>query len=283
MSEQLSLFTDDEQGARPSYQQRLELRRQELRATFLERARQAQGEGYQYRGYEEIENTTSHVDVHCPNPDHQWHPMRVDLILQGCKCRECAGRHQTVEERCQHFISRCLKKYGPNRYDYSRVHEDYKNNDSPVWIRCMIHDHWFQTTPDNNLRKVNGSCPICSQDFVESEGERAVRLWLEAHNIDHRTQEPIPNNDPSLPLQFLVADFWIYNNRGLPMIIEYNGEAHYEEVKHFFKDKPIRSFKVQQQRDRYLRRYCEDNGIWLLEIPYWDMNRIDEILSQTFL
>ena len=219
--------------------------------------------------------------VHCPNPDHEWHPMRVDLILQGCKCRECAGRHQPVKQRCQEWIDKCIEKYGEGRYDYSRAHEDYVNNDSLVWIRCCIHDHWFQQTPDNNLRTVNGSCPICSMELRESEGEATIRRWLQKHGIlDFEQEYQLPNEDPTLPLQYLSADFYLLYGRDY-IIIEYHGEQHYEDIPYFYEGR-TRNFAVQQHRDRYLRQYCHDHQIKLLEIPYTDFKRIYEILSAYF-
>ena len=241
-----------------------------------------QGDGYIYKGIEQVTSKRSTVMVHCGNPNHKWHRMLVSLVLQGCKCRECAGRHQPVEQRCQEWIAKCIEKYGEGRYDYSRAHEDYVNNDSLVWIRCCIHDHWFQQTPDNNLRTINGSCPICSLEFRESEGEAEIRRWLQKHGIlDFEQEYQLPNEDDTLPLQYLSADFWLLHGRDY-IIIEYHGEQHYKDIPYFYEGR-VRNFAVQQHRDRYLRRYCHDNGIRLIEIPYWDFNRIDEILTAELL
>lgn len=247
---------------------------------FLQRARKAQGQEYTYRGVNKIVSTASRVMVHCGNPNHKWHRMLVSLVLQGCKCRECAGRHQSVEQRCQEWIAKCIEKYGEGRYDYSRAHEDYVNNDSLVWIRCCIHDHWFQQTPDNNLRTVNGSCPKCSVEFRESEGEATIRRWLLKHGITNFKQDEVtlPVEDPRCKRQYLRPDFWLpdYN-----LFIEYNGEQHYEDVDYFFNDDF--TFEDQQIRDEAVRRYCHDHHHRLLEIPYWDFQRIGEILTDELL
>lgn len=247
---------------------------------FLQLAHKAQGAEYSYRSVNKIKSASSRVMVHCGNPNHSWHRMLVSLVLQGCKCRECAGRHQPVEQRCQEWIDKCIEKYGEGRYDYSRAHEDYVNNDSLVWIRCCIHDHWFQQTPDNNLRTVNGSCPICSLEFRESEGEAEIRRWLLKHGITNFKQDEVtlPVEDPRCKRQYLRPDFWLpdYN-----LFIEYNGEQHYEDVEHFHADGW--TFEDQQIRDKALRDYCQRHGYRLLEIPYWDFKRIDEILTDIIL
>jgi hypothetical protein len=178
------------------------------------------------------------------------------------------------------FISKCIEKYGPDRYDYSRVHEDYVNNDSLVWIRCCVHDHWFQTTPDNNLRTVNGSCPICSLDFKESNGEAEIRRWLVKHGVTDFQQDEltIQHNNPRCKRAYLRPDFWLPTRN---LFIEYNGEQHYEDVPHFFN--ADYTFEDQLIRDATLRDWCRRHGRRLLEIPYWEFDHIDSILTSVLL
>ena len=247
---------------------------------FLRLAREKHGDKYQYRGIKNIKNAQSYIKIHCNNPDHHWWPQRVDRHLAGDGCRECAGRHQPVEQRCQEWIDKCIEKYGEGRYDYSRAHEDYVNNDSLVWIRCCIHDHWFQQTPDNNLRTVNGSCPICSLEFRESEGEAEIRRWLLKHSITNFKQDEVtlPVEDPRCKRQYLRPDFWLpdYN-----LFIEYNGEQHYEDIEYFHAGGW--TLEDQQIRDEAVRRYCHDHHYNLLEIPYTEFDNIKEILAKTLL
>ena len=247
---------------------------------FERLAREKHGDKYDYSLVTPQERITCYVTIICPK--HGPFKQRADLHLLGYGCRDCVNypNKKTPEQRCPEWIDKCIAKYGEGRYDYSRAHEDYVNNDSVVWIRCCIHDQWFQTTPDNNLRTTNGSCPICSLELIESEGERVVRRWLEVHNIEHETQHQLPNNDATLPLQFLVADFYLPDVDGHPAIIEYNGQQHYEDIDFYYHNQRFRSFEVQQHRDRYLRQYCSEHQIRLLEIPYTDFDNIDTILTE---
>lgn len=249
---------------------------------FLRLAREKHGNKYQYRDIKNIKSTQNYIRIHCDNPDHHWHRQRVDLHLQGFGCVECSNypNKKTPQQRCDEWIKKCIKKYGEGRYDYSRAHEDYVNNDSFVWIRCCIHDYWFQQTPDNNLRTVNGSCPICSIEFRESEGEAEIRRWLVNHGITNFKQDEVtlPVEDPRCKRQYLRPDFWLpdYN-----LFIEYNGEQHYEDIEHFHDG--YWTLEDQQIRDEAMRKYCSDHGHNLLEIPYWDFDRIDEILTAQLL
>jgi len=249
----------------------------DLQARFRREAPLAQGEGYIYKGVEQITGTTSLVEVHCPNHDHEWHPMRVDLILQGCKCRECAGRHQTVEQRRDKFLKDFHRKHGYNHY---KVKADrYVNNDTPIPVHCLVHHYDYETSPDNLLRGAGG-CPFCSS----SEGEAVILGWLDRHHVAHQWHYQIPNLDFTLPLQYIEADFLVMvNDSRQSIVIEYHGEQHYEDIDHFYRGKSVRTFAVQQHRDRYLRQYCADHHLRLLEIPYWEFDHIDAILTSVLL
>ena len=250
---------------------------------WKEYARNVHGDKYKYFG--EAPRIGQDL-IHYICPKHGEITQRYDVhVSQGCGCPKCANypNKKTPLQRCNEWIAKCIEKYGENRYDYSRAHEDYVNNDSLVWIRCCIHDHWFQQTPDNNLRTVNGSCPICSLIFRESEGEATIRRWLQAHGIlDFEQEHQLPNEDPTLPLQYLSADFYMLHGRDY-IIIEFHGQQHYEEIPYFYEGQKVRTFAVQQHRDRYLRKYCRDHKIRLIEIPYTDFDRIDEILTEELL
>lgn len=246
----------------------------------FDNARKVHGEKYEYIG--EPPRTANGM-IHYICPKHGEVEQRYDVhVRQGCGCPKCANypNKKTPLERCNEWIARCNEKYEPGRYDYSRAHETYVNNDSLVWIRCCIHNLWFQTTPDNNLRTVNGSCPKCSIEFRESEGEATIRRWLLKHDIYNFKQDEvtIPNENPKCKRQFLRPDFWLpdYN-----LFIEYNGEEHYENVDFFFDEEF--TFEDEQIRDETMRQYCRDHGHNLLEIPYWDFHRIDEILTAQLL
>ena len=68
----------------------------------------------------------------------------------------------------------------------------------------------------------------------------------------------------------LRFDFYLpdYN-----LAIEYDGELHYMETS--LKN----NVSEQQRRDAIKTKYCEENDIILLRIPYWDKDKIESILS----
>lgn len=65
----------------------------------------------------------------------------------------------------------------------------------------------------------------------------------------------------------LRFDFAIFdNNNNLIKLIEFQGKQHYE----------INSFYISpKEHDELKRKYCKEHNIELLEIPYWDYDKID--------
>lgn len=79
-------------------------------------------------------------------------------------------------------------------------------------------------------------------------------------------------------------DFYIPNFNGAEICIEYDGEQHFKQVKHFQPTR--RDFLKTQEHDRQKNSYCLANNIKLYRIPYWKIEEIfniDDILKNEFL
>lgn len=55
-------------------------------------------------------------------------------------------------------------------------------------------------------------------------------------------------------------------------LIEYDGEAHFKQIKHFQKTKD--KLKQAQERDRKKNKYALLHNIPLYRIPYWEIDNI---------
>ena len=67
------------------------------------------------------------------------------------------------------------------------------------------------------------------------------------------------------------------------MCIEFDGEQHYEpRTFSGDKEKALIKFEEDKKRDAIKNKFCEDNGIILVRIPYWDLKNIDSILNKLF-
>lgn len=115
-------------------------------------------------------------------------------------------------------------------------------------------------------------CERCSKK--ESSLEFEVRKYLEEKNIKYIQQKTFIGCKMKrlLPFDFYLTD---YN-----CVIEVNGRQHYYEVKKF-----NRTLKEQKQYDDFKRKYCFENDIIYIEIPYYNIKNknykmtIDNILG----
>lgn len=77
-----------------------------------------------------------------------------------------------------------------------------------------------------------------------------------------------------LPFDFAVFD----NDKQLEFLIEYDGEQHFEEV---FPVSNHSGLEYVQENDAIKNKYCQNNNIKLLRIPYTEFYNINEILDET--
>lgn len=235
---------------------------------WIKNARAVHGEKYEYDESRPPQRATDIIRYKCPV--HGWQETRYDChVQQGHGCALCAGvlTKMPVEERKQIWIKKCRERF-PGKFSYRNV--VYVNNDTPVKIYCKEHHITFETTPDTHLRG-SGACPLCTK----SVGEVEIFKWLSEHAIHFETQKIIPNENMFCKRHYLVADFYL---PGINLIIEMNGEQHYQYVEHLHtKDWTLED---QQIRDDTLRAYCKTHKISLLEIKYDKIDKIPQNLAK---
>ena len=235
---------------------------------WIKNARAVHGEKYEYDESRPPQRSSDIIRYKCPV--HGWQETRYDChVLQGCGCALCAGvlNKLSTEDRKQRWIERCRKKFN-DRFDYSQF--EYVDNDTKGTIICREHHCSFITDPWTHLRG-SGACPLCSS----SKGEALIRTWLENNKVKFDTQYKLPNENMFCKRQYLLADFYLPD---LNLIIEMNGEQHYQPVEHF--NTKDWTFEDQQIRDDTLRAYCKTHKISLLEIKYDKIDKIPQILSK---
>lgn len=201
------------------------------------------------------------ITVTCLKHKYTW-DVTTKSLIEGHGCPLC-GREKMKNNQSlgiKEFVERA-RKIHDNKYDYSKV--QYINCSTKVDIICPEHGI-FQQLPNNHLR--GQGCPKCK----EYKGEAQISKFLTVHNIDFQSQYPIKYLGNTKG--FTYIDFYLpkYN-----LFIEYNGMQHYIPVKHFGGEL---KFYHQQQRDQYVRDYCKDNNIKLLEIKYG--SNIENILGK---
>lgn len=190
----------------------------------------------------------------------------VELARKDYKgCPNCAD--QTLNNN---IIDKRLKSKNIERIG------EYVNARTKILFKCLNKNCnyvWLSTT--ENLRKKHKGCPACNVLNSEKETKILIKKLCKYDIFEYHKQITI--NDKRY-----IPDFYleIGNNK---IIIEYNGHQHYFPVRFagMAQEKAEENFVKQQNRDEELRKYCKENNIILLEIPYhWKEEKIIKELNK---
>lgn len=265
-------------------------------------------------------NNHTNLRCKCKKCNHEWYATPSNL-LKGKGCPKCAGKYRTTEDFCEkinkinpnikilseyvdvktkvkcrclidnyewyatpnHLLRgrgcpKCAKKSVPTQEEFIEklntinpkieVLNNYINAKTKVECLCLECKHKWMATPSNLLSGYG--CPICNC----SKGEIAIIKTLDKNKVNYISQYTFSDckYKQLLPFDFYLPD---YN-----LCIEYDGELHYMAVNHFGGEEHL---KTQQMRDNIKTKYCQENNIKLLRIPYWEFNNIDNILNDNLI
>lgn len=209
-----------------------------------------------------INNKTA-IEHRCKIHDYIYNAT-PDTVLSGSGCRYCKSdklREHSLKSEAQ-YISE-LADINPHiiligNYTYSL---------EPTLHKCLKCNHIWNPTPARLL--YGGGCPNCSK----SSGEQKIESWLENNNINYIFQKRF---DDCRDIQTLPFDFYLPDYK---CCIEYDGAQHYKPVD-FYGGQEY--FEYVQKHDSIKNKYCEDNGISLLRIPF-DKNIVEELNNFLFI
>lgn len=231
--------------------------------TFISKAVEKHGDIYDYRKSVYVDAKTK-IEIICKDHGSFWQ-IPKSHFLNGYGCKKCASIRvasgQTLSN--DQFLEKTKElRIDFDNFDFSKT--DYKSAKKKVIITCKKHGD-FNVSPDHFLRK-GVYCPSCSA----SKGEKKVKDFLETLGVEFETEKAFNKckKEKALRFDFYISD---YN-----LLIEYQGEQHYQPVFIFGGED---SFKKTQLRDQIKRDFCQKNGIDLLEIKYNSDNWREEILT----
>jgi len=211
---------------------------------FIEKSNLVHNNKYDYSLVNYI-GANKKVKIICPI--HGIFEQQPNQHLNRNGCISC--RNDNRRKPLNKFIEQANTIHN-NKYDYSLA--DYKNSNINIKIICPIHGV-FEQTPSRHLKYLG--CSICN----ESVGERKIRLFLEANNIDYIYQKRFKNckNKSKLPFDFYLPKYNI--------CIEFDGKQHYE-LNSFFGGED--GLIYRKKLDEIKNKFCEENNIKLLRIRY---------------
>jgi len=210
-----------------------------------------------------FDNNKSHIKV-----KHRICSNTYDIIIHSLlnlktKCAYCNGNKK---QSLENIKERCKRLHGE---EYTILSDEIKNIDYKMSIKHSCGYIW-NVKITNFINKKSG-CPMCAP---KSKGEIIIRNFLESNKINFIIQKTF---DDCKSIGKLYFDFYLkdYN-----LCIEFDGEQHFKSVSLFGGEK---SLKSQIERDNIKNNYCYENKIKLIRIPYWNFNRIEDILRLELL
>lgn len=205
------------------------------------------------------------LDYSYPNATFQCKFMHEPWTTQSNHikftiCKECSGKKISKKTVLDKINSLGFTLLNEDSFETTKTIGEFKCTKNHKWS-CQIH----------NVYDEKSGCPECST----TTGERRCRFILETifKKPFTRTRDVVKVNNQKLELD-------MYNEE-LNVACEYNGIQHYSEDKKFFHKEG--GFEEQVERDSLKKKYCDDNGIKLIVVPYniyKFMETVDFILSE---
>lgn len=199
---------------------------------------------------------------------YEWNAKFCDIKSnQGCPVCGKVKKIKTIDE-----VNKWLTENKTNIVCLSYI----GNVRQKSLFYCNNCHHSWETTY-NSIRCGTG-CPNCNL----SKGEKQIQKILDENKVLYKTQFWFPDCIYETPLKY---DFAIFDNKELYALCEYQGIQHYEPVDFANKGKEWAEslFKLNQTRDNIKRDYCKEHNIKLIEIPYWDFNKIGDIMGDLIM
>lgn len=119
----------------------------------------------------------------------------------------------------------------------------------------------------NFTNKGKRKCPTCNARY--SENEATLVTILNDFHVSFYGEYSFSDCQDIGQLRF---DFFL---PGFNTCIEVDGEHHFEPLPHFGGGKRFIEIKT---KDKIKDSYCEDNGINLIRIPYWEFSDIEKVI-----
>lgn len=215
--------------------------------------------------------------------DHGIFTMRPHDHMSGQGCRQCGIIKSADSKRhtLKKVIKRFYKIFPKREYEYIGP---YKSNHTPMIMKHIKCGTVFPCSPANH--KAGTGCPRCKS----SKGEKMLSIFFESQQLEYKidffTQKTFDDCKYGKKLRFdcyIVSGFILnkHDNYIRVWAVEYDGRQHTEIIEHWG---GINEFIKLVKCDAIKNKYCKNNNISLIRIPYTikTQNQIDNYLVNKF-
>jgi hypothetical protein len=201
--------------------------------------------------------------------DHEWQATIYSRTKgNGCSC--CRGLTAVTSNCLATTHPEIAKEWHPSKNENLIPHMLTAGSRKKVWWQCSNNHEW-QAVVSQRTRG-NG----CQQCKINSIGEKRIEEILYKNNILFQKQW---NDKSCRDIKPLLFDFAVKINDRIKLI-EYQGQQHYKPIS--FGAKRINAktmFDKVRKHDTIKKNWCLKKNIQLLEIPYWKLKDIIELIK----
>ncbi len=187
--------------------------------------------------------------------------VKPNDFLNGKRCPYCAGLIKKTDIQFSHEV----KNLVGNKYTFL---DPYVNSKTKLRVRHNKCGHVYKVRPTDFISQ-SSRCPYCNT----SKGELIINKILKSMEIEYEYQKTF---DDLKDTNLLSYDFYIPDQA---ILIEYQGQQHYEPVDHFGGDI---TFEKQQEHDKMKANYAKTHHYNLITVPYTEdtFSKIKKCLLQ---
>ena len=241
----------------------------------------------------EFKNGRRYLDgLYCPIKDENEIEHGVsnnlnvkDLIRRGNGCRKCGVERISQSRKID--IDKWISEFPKDKgyiFDKNKFYYREDLADKTLFVKdvvCTKHDPPFVFAKDgvnvHNLKAGKTGCPLCGKS--ESKGESIVKKELVnlGYKIENQKSfEGCYGFKGKRYCDLLKFDAYVKKKDGTDVCIEFDGVQHFKPIPFFGGQDALESL---QERDQIKTDFCKSNGIELIRIPYWDIDKIGQILK----
>ncbi len=215
---------------------------------------------------EEYKGVFKKIKFKCKECSHEWlmDPDAALHALQGCPICSKIEKVKAMSKTNEQFLKE-LAEINPNLEPL----EEYINGHDKISVRCKIHNYVWSVAPIKILTMHTG-CPKCVASNNENIISSILTKWGYQFELQKRFSDCKDKN--TLPFDFYLPEYNI--------CIEYDGEQHYFPIRFrgVSEVDSTTSFNTTVSHDCIKTKYCLDNKIPLIRIPYWEADNMESFL-----
>lgn len=210
-------------------------------------------------------NAVTKVKIKHTTCDYEWMVRPNHITSTGARCPRCQNKESYNNDDFKKLVSNTTNM----EYEFNGNYVNNRIKAEFLHVKCGTS---FMESPASFLYSEQ-RCPSCTVSSM-SNGEKKIFDLLDRLRVEFNPQYTFKDCKSINRLRF---DFALMKEQEVLGLIEFDGGQHFKPVKWFGGEK---GFQKQKQRDEIKNKYCNENNIPLLRIPFWEYDNIDALTTE---